>query len=506
VRRVSVPARYLTLPLLAALVLAGGVEQAPARGRAFSAPRDLRVVSYYPADGGWTTMWSSWRPERYDTDLARIASLGANTVRIIVPSDLFGYPEPDQLYLDRLRAMIELAAGHGLRAQLTLFDWHSADYADIAGSQSWARAVLAPYAGDERLACVELKNEIDTENPAALVWARNMIPFLQELLGRIPVTISVEGMHPLRHLNALKRALGAANPDFYTAHYFGGGGENAYWQLTELKRAVAPVPLWLGETGYPSAVGFAGYGDLPPSVQAQEAAQAHFLKTLGWAAWRAGLPPIGIWTYSDFEPGAIPGPPVQEAEYHFGLFRTDGSAKPAASVVRSLFTKSKPSLAFDNGFESPVVDAQGRPFPAEWSARVSSNVVAAQDASVARTGHASALLRSLDGRPGDGFLYVTPVAAAVPSGATVRASVWVLRRSPGAEIRLGIDWLNSDGRHYRTRETRLATSGSAWTQLVITARRPRAARSLRILLRTARSPGSVWFDDVRFSVAGSWKS
>lgn len=487
--------------LAVATVLVGSAQPASARREAFAAPRDLREISYYPADGGWTTMWTNWRADRYDTDLGRIASLGANTVRVVVQSELFGYPEPSAIYLDRLRQMIELADRHGLHVQLTLFDWHSADYADIAGSKTWARAMLGPYVGDPRIACVELRNEIDTTDSAALAWARTMIPFLQTFLERrTPVTISVGGSDPLPRLGALKTALAVARPDFYSLHYFGGGGETAYWTLLEAKRLVSPTPLWVGETGYPTTPAASGYADLAPTSSAQEAAQSHFLKTLQWASWKVGLPRIGIWTFSDFLPGAIPGESIPEAEYHLGLYRTDGSAKPAAAVVSTLFSRTKPRLDFNNGFEQAVADAAGHAFPAEWSGQVRAGGAIAQDKSVAHRGRASASLRSLDGRTTGGFFHITPIATAIPARATAEASVWVRVRARRADVRLALDWLNAAGRYYRTREVRLSRPGSGWTKLVIKASRPAAGRSVRLFLKVASSTGTVWFDDVRFSV------
>ena len=105
---------------------------------------------------------------------------------------------------------------NGLGVQLTLFDWWGA-YGDVEGSKQWARAVLEGYVGDPRIAFVELRNEIDTTDAAALAWTRELIPWLRDLLRRqTPVTVSVAGMTPVRDLRALVAALPArARPDFF---------------------------------------------------------------------------------------------------------------------------------------------------------------------------------------------------------------------------------------------------------------------------------------------------
>jgi peptidoglycan/xylan/chitin deacetylase (PgdA/CDA1 family) len=148
-------------PLLAAAALlalvAGAGPASPADG--LRVPEDVRAISYFPAHGGWTLMWTRFDPEAIDRDLARVEWLRANTVRVIVPARAFGYPEPDSVMAARLERVIDLAARHGLRVQLTLFDWWH-DYADVAGSRRWAAALLSRYVGDERIAFVELQNEI----------------------------------------------------------------------------------------------------------------------------------------------------------------------------------------------------------------------------------------------------------------------------------------------------------------------------------------------------------
>jgi hypothetical protein len=463
---------------------------------------DPKVVSYFPATGGWTTMWTHWDPVRYRADFARIAALNANTVRIIVPADLFGFPVPGKPYVDRLRELVGIAAGQHLEVQLTLFDWfHTGGYADIAGSERWASALLATYAGDPRVSFVEVRNEIDPSDPAAVAWARQLIPYVRSVLGGIvPVTISVGGLNPVAKLQQLDAGLTGAEPDFFSIHYYGGSGEDAYWTLQAAQAAVAPIPLWCGETGYPTPSGMTGYSGVPSTVQAQEAAQAHFLKTVAYAALRIGLPPPGIWTLDDFDPGTIQevsDAPGGQAEYHFGLFRVDGSPKPAAAAVRGIFG-SVPQLGFDQGFEQAVPTGRGGSLPAEWSAFGSANAELAQVDEEPHTGSGDAVIRSLGGRA-DGTFFVAPIASTPPPAAVAAdASVWVRIRSRGARTHLVLQWLDCSQTTLATQQSAPPGPGAGWKQLSVTGQPPDGACSVRIELVVGSSPGSVWFDDVAF--------
>src|SRR5690349_14755417 len=83
----------------------------------------LKLINYFPAHGGWSFMWQRWDAATLDADFARIAALHANTVRLILQAATFGYPSPAPAMQARLARTVALAQAHGLRVQLTLFDW-----------------------------------------------------------------------------------------------------------------------------------------------------------------------------------------------------------------------------------------------------------------------------------------------------------------------------------------------------------------------------------------------
>ena len=437
-------------------------------------------------------MWEPWRPQRIAADLRRLRSLNANVVRVVLPAHFVGYPEPEERYLDRLNELIGIAARTELRVQLTLFDWWG-DYRDVEGSKQWARAVLDPYVGDPRIAFVELRNEVDTTDADAVAWTRKLVPWLRDLLHeQTPVTVSVGGNAPAHDLRALAAALPAgARPDFFDAHYFTGGGEHAQQVFATLRKLAAPTPLWIGELGYPTSTTHSGYPGVPLTPSAQEAAQAHYFKLCFGALARLGLPAPGVWILDDFAPGAIPLSDVngREQEYRFGLFRADGSAKPAALTVRRLFG-GKLETGFNRGFEAAAAAEDGASVPAVWGSTGELRLV--RDLTVARSGFASARIAGRAG--GSGTFLVAPVTAPVRRG-RVELSAWV--RGSNAAVRVAVVWFNHEDSPVGQRWTSVR-AGTRWRRAAVVARPPAGAAFARIVLHAHELKGSVWLDDVSF--------
>jgi hypothetical protein len=484
--------RVLGIVLSAVCLAAAGSAQAVGDVDRLDVPSELRVVSYYPADAGWTRMWEPWRPERIAADLRRLRGLNANTVRAVLPANFFGYPEPEEKYRERLRELVGIAARSGLRVQLTLFDWWGA-YRDIEGSKRWARAMLEPYVGDPRIAFVELRNEIDATDADAVAWTRALVPWLRDLLRKqTPVTISVAGMRPVRDLRALAAGWPArARPDFFDAHTFTGSGELAEHVFSRLREVAAPTPLWIGELGYPTSTTHTGFPGVPLTPSGQEAAQEHYFKLCFRALARLGLPAPGVWILDDFTPDAIPPSALtgRAEEYRFGLFREDGSPKPAAAAVTRLFS-GRVETAFNGDFETAAAAEDGASVPAIWGSTGELRLV--RDGTMARSGSASARVVGRSG--GSGTFLVVPVTAPVESG-RAKLSAWI--RGNGAALRIAIVWFDPLGRQVGKRWTSVRAR-PRWRRAAVVATPPPRAAYARIVLRAHELKGSIWIDDVSF--------
>jgi hypothetical protein len=297
-----------------------------------SSVRDLKEVNYYPAAGGWTYMWSRFDPTAIDRDFTRIRALDANTVRIIIQPSVFGFPTVRPVMAVRLSEVIGLAAKHSLRVHLTLFDWWSG-FTDIHGSKEWVSSLLSRYRGDPRIAVLELQNEIYPQNRKVVAWVTTMLPYLSTVMPRTLRTVSPTASVSPEVFAFFTHELKSSPPDFWDYHYYGPAGD-ARSLLSRIKALAAPRSLLVGETGYST--------DAAPGDQAaQEQAQAAYYRAVFTATAVLGLPSPAPWTLNDFSPGAIPpsgGTADEAAQYGFGLFKLNGTPKPAAAVVRRAFS------------------------------------------------------------------------------------------------------------------------------------------------------------------------
>jgi hypothetical protein len=294
--------------------------------------RNLKEVNYYPAAGGWTYMWSHFDPVAINHDFARIRGLDANAVRIIIQPSAFGFPVVRPLMARRLSEVIALAAKHSLRVQLTLFDWWTR-YTDVHGSKEWVSSLLSRYRHDPHIAVLELQNEIDPQDPQAVTWATRLLPYLATVMPGTLRTVSTASVRPA--LFALfTRELRHSPPDFWDFHYYGPPAD-AYSVLSRIKALAAPRPLYVGATGRST-------DGTPGGAAAAERVHAAYYRAVFSAAAALRLPDPAPWTLNDFSPRAIPPSPgsAQRAQYGYGLFRLNGTAKPAAAVVRKEFSRT----------------------------------------------------------------------------------------------------------------------------------------------------------------------
>ena len=319
------------------------------------------------------------------------------------------------------------------------------------------------------------------------------MPWLRNLLGRqTPVTLSVGGMDRVRDLRRVVASLPLrSRPDFSNPHYFTGGAEQAERLFASMRDLVAPTPLWIGELGYPTSTTTTGYAGVPLTPSGQEAAQEHFLRLCFGALARLELPAPGLWILDDFAPGAIPRSDVspKEPEYRFGLFREDGSPKPAAALVRRLFA-GEPDTGFNGDFEGAALAEDGTSVPAVWGSTGRLRLVRDPGA---HWGEAAARIAGPAG--GRGVFTVAPVDASVEKGHHAEIAAWI--RGSGT-IRLGVTWYDRYLREAGSTSTRVRAE-RGWRSVAVRSAPPAAAEFGRITVEAAALSGPVWLDDVSFA-------
>lgn len=466
-----------------------------------TALRTLKLINYFPAHSSWAYMWEDFQPAAIDTDMARIAGLHANAVRIIISVPAFGFPDPHAADLAELRQVVALARQHGLRVQLTLFDTFS-DWTDIQGSQEWVRAVLGAYAADPEIALIELHNEIDAGSPAEMAWSRSLLPYVEKFARGVPVTISVAGN--VSNLAELRQKLGTAKPDIWDFHYYGVAG-GAYASFAAARAVVFPDPLYIGEFGFSTWPGYAAsVPGLPASQQELDIYQAYYYAAVEAATKALGLPPAAPWTLNDFSRTGTPPQPTP-AEYSYGLYRLNGSAKPAAAVLSRFFGTGQVDTSFNQDF-TPLADPGSQQLAALWQLHQPGGGTFGSDPATAYAGGGSARLSgtaascpSYEAAPPDGF---------ASPGQSVSVEAYVMGGKTTGSNGLAIVWMTSAGTPVdyggpASAAAFLPNGTTNWTNLRVTSTAPAGAAYAQIDLFSCSNKGTVWFSDVHFSPAAA---
>lgn len=436
-----------------------------------------KTINYYPSTAGWSKMWTGWDAAKIDADLARAAALGARSVRIIIFPNTFGYPTPKAEYTDKLNRFVTMAAARGMTARFTLFDWWDG-YADVAGSTAWATAVLRPYRDDPRVISVELQNEFNPSDTAAVAWVRKMIPAVRAAVPTMPLTLSVDGQTGSPGMARIKAALVATPLDYYDYHLY-GNSERALTLIRQAQAAVAPSPVVIGEVGL-------------NTLQNTEGEQAAYLARVFEAAKIAGLRSVAPWTLTDFAAGAIPSSQVAQlpAQYSYGLYRTNGTAKPAAAVVRAGWTNTAmPADLLDPSFEAAAGQTAWRAYLPELGLGVKTQAVA-------RTGNWSLSFtntgKTAAGSPSVRLAPVTPVQ----SGQRWQGEVWARGNAATGTTQISLSWFDATDKWLGGASSAALPAGTTgWTRLTVAGAAPAGSASMQIHLKSGANTGTVWFDD-----------
>lgn len=454
----------------------------------------LREVNYYPAAEGWGYMWTRFDANQIGSDFARLQALGANTVRVIVPPYAFGYPTVRPDMARHLRTVLNLAASHGLQVQLTLFDWFRA-FSDVSGSREWVSSLLSPYRTSDEISIVEVHNELDPSSKAAMVWARKLIPYVKRVMPSAIVTVSSASIPPTE-FSTFVSELASALPTVWDYHYY-GSARYMYSTLAQIKKIAGSTPLIIGETGM-STINKPAPQALTGDSVALDQAQAAFYRVAFSATKALHLPDPAPWTLYDFAPNAIP--PSRTADdarqYDFGLYRANGTAKPAAQVVSAAF-HGRYQSSIDGNFAHESWST-GANVTGAWSINGSGSADFAINPDTGKTGGPSASIGSSAGSMTDPpAFYATPVQP-VTAGSRWTASALVRGSALTGGTRVALAWYDRSHRLLQQSPSVLLPTGDTpWMSLTATAAAPPNAQSVLVLLESWGNRGTAWFRSVQ---------
>ena len=339
-------------------------------------------INYWPSRAAMR-WWSAFDLAEVEVDFARIAAGGFDSVRCFLLWETF-QPEPDQVdtaMLERLVSVADAAERARLALVPTLFTGHMSGvdwipawalggterdarfrvvsggrvvpdgvrnwYADLDILRAQARlagAAAAALAGHPALWAWDLGNEnsnctIPPDRETARRWLGATTGAIRTADPAAAVTIGIhmEDLEEDRHLGP---AEAAEECDFLTMH---GYPIYATWSDGPTDGHLVPflarVTRWLGggadvmfsEFGLPTAP---RGGPAQPPLVAEEEAERYTGRVLDGLRL-AGCTGAMLWCFGDYAPRIWSDPPLDEAthERSFGLWRADGSAKPAVGVV-----------------------------------------------------------------------------------------------------------------------------------------------------------------------------
>ncbi len=308
-------------------------------------PFVVRGVNYYPASYPWQR-FSDAPLATVERDFARLKGVHANTVRLFLwYPPLFvcpghgAVPNPESIaWLD---AVIRLASAYNLRVILTLN--HLPDLIDQPLYTSGSDAALAQtayivtrYRTEPTILAWDLRDAGDADYTPS---GDDPAPFTRDTvldwLARTAAAVrQIDPYHAITAGWARDSEATIALVDVVSLQDVGllENGDLTLRERVASLRAYTPKPLLLIATGSSTAV----IDDTAQALRLRDTVRAAEGDHLaGWLVWTMVdfAPDAACWPDPCAVPGAIP---PDETRLFFGLWRVDGSRKPAANAFETL--------------------------------------------------------------------------------------------------------------------------------------------------------------------------
>lgn len=315
------------------------------------APIKLKGTNYWLSNAPFSGTWASWDGPKVYEELKRAQALGVNVVRVGLPFDhgdtMDVVWDSDQemrkvnIWIQRqMTQLLQIASTLGMKVIFTLFEWY--DEQPRQGSReerpniAYLEGVVLPFANDDRVLAWDLRNEPDHydrwkdgDPDRVIEWLERMAANVRHLDKKHPITV---GLGDYRNF-WLKDKRGRSVLDFIDFVSLHCYDAHALPAQVEALRARSNKPLLVEEMGWPTSP-----GDMRPPEGARfdEATQNYFYTEMLDEARKLDVAGVVQWTLMDFVPRTTAE--VANFEEHFGLYRLDGTPKPAAEIFRRGFT------------------------------------------------------------------------------------------------------------------------------------------------------------------------
>jgi len=313
-------------------------------------PVKIKGSNYYQRNAPWAEMWRQWYGPQVEQEVAEGANkLGLNALRILVPygqvhdwnNNETGEVNPRPL--NDLQQMIQIAGQHGLRVIITLFDfndiWPAAGTPEEAAHLRYLATIVNSFKDDDRVLAWDLHNEPDNyrhwkndkREGQVIDWLVRMTAATHRLDTNHPVTVGLGNYQNFWFSSGPGAPLLIDAVDFVSFH--GYEAPNLLSQVREIK-AKTGKPILLEETGWPTAPSF-----LHPTYN--ETDQLWFYQKLVEVLQAENLAGATQWLMWDLVAGRSLRP--SDIADWMGLFRWDGTIKPAGEVYAGWKVPSLPA-------------------------------------------------------------------------------------------------------------------------------------------------------------------
>jgi hypothetical protein len=307
-------------------------------------PLSVRGVNYFPRETPWGGLWTKTPPEVFERDTALAASLGCNTIRtflqFVPPIEQAGLLEsdgtPTPAYLDKIEALLASAWRRGIRVILC-FEF-SPNWLEARWKPALA-AIVTAHRDDGRVLLWDLMNEPDDDakwTDATRAYLKAALPYVKQLDTNHLTTVGLTW-----RADRLKEV---GLPDVMQYHeyavketLFREGPQRVLVTFGHQRKVGGARPLFIGEFGMSTARdeqhGVAP--ELRPKIGAApgtEAEQARLYDIVLAGAEQGRAAGALAWCLHDY-------PIKNPNESHFGLVRADGTLKPAALVLRNVYSR-----------------------------------------------------------------------------------------------------------------------------------------------------------------------